>query len=67
MMCIKYSEIYYVCAESKAQNTPFIHTYTSLTFGSYKQTDLNSFLLPFSLSSSFYQPIYLSSLLPYLA
>ena len=54
MMCIKYSDN--MCAESKAQNTPFIHT--SLTFGSYKQTDLNSFLFPLS--------TYLSSLLPYL-
>ena len=30
MMCIKYSEninyYSYMCAESKAQNTPFIHT-----------------------------------------
>ena len=43
--------------------TPFIHT--SLTFGSFKQTDLNSTPLPFSLSLS---PLstYLSSLLPYL-
>ena len=50
MMCIKYSENI-ICVLKVRHKIH--HLYIPLTFGGYKQTDLNSFLLLFSLSLSF--------------
>ena len=66
MMCIKYSENIIICVlkvRHKIHHLYIPHQF--LTFGGYKQTDLNSFLLPFSLSLLL--STYLSSLSPYLA
>ena len=63
MMCIKYSENIIILCVLKVRHK-IHHLYIPLTFGGYKQTDLNSSILLFSLSLLL--STFLSSLLPYL-